>query len=573
MKEFLGKLTRVLFFSGSLLGFTHFQATGAAIKPSDLSNGLKIGTNQEFENLNPLIMQMSATTQIYTMVGRNLSIIDAKGNWIPQLVTELPSLEKGTAEIFTEKGVKKLKATWQIRPNAKWGDGTPITGHDVKFSWEVAKSDFVSVGERQTYTQIEKIVVDPKDPKKFTFFYDKARWAFYQLGTFYVLPKHLEEPVFKKHGKSPDGYSKNSLYTVGPYNPGLYSGPYRISEIKLGSHVVLVPNDHFYGKKPAIKKIIFKLIPNSATLESNLRSSNVDMTSTLGFSLDQALLFERKVKNENLPFKVNYKDGITYEHIDLNLKNPILQDVRVRKAMVYGLNRKELTNALFEGKQKPAIHNVSPIDPWYTDKSSDIVLYPYSLRKAKQLLDEAGWKEGKDGYRYNQKGEKLSLQLMTTAGNKIRELVEVYLQNEWKKMGMEVTIKNEPPRVFFGDTVRKAQYPAMAMFAWVSSPENSPRSTFHSESIPSAKNAYSGQNSPGWKNPEVDKLLDNLEEEFDANKRKAIITKVLYHYTNEVPVIPLFYRSEISVTPNTLKGYELIGHQFGESYHVENWFF
>jgi peptide/nickel transport system substrate-binding protein len=297
------------------------------------------------------------------------------------------------------------------------------------------------------------------------------------------------------------------------------------------------------------------------------------MISTLGFSLDQAILFEKKVQNEKLNFDVNYKQGQTYEHVDLNLRHPFLKDVRVRKALLFGLNRQELTKALFDGKQTPAIHSLPSSDPWYTSDPKEVVLYPYSLRKAKMLLEEAGWKEGADGYRVNSKGEKLTFQLMTTAGNKLRELVQVYLQREWKKIGVELTIKNEPARVFFGDTVRKGEYPSMAMFAWISSPENSPKAQWHTASIPSSKNSYSGQNSGAWSNPQVDKLIDQLEVEFDGAKRKNIMAQILKYYTDEVPVIPLYYRSEISVTPKGLKGYELVGHQFSENNYVENWHF
>jgi peptide/nickel transport system substrate-binding protein len=380
----------------------------------------------------------------------------------------------------------------------------------------------------------------------------------------------LEEPVFKKYRKEKEGYSKNSLYTTDPTNVGLYNGPYVVKEMKLGSHVVLTPNKHFYGVQPKIQKVILKLIPNTGTLEANLRSGQIDMISVLGMSFDQALAFEKKVKKEKLPYDVKFRQSLTYEHIDLQFKNEILQDIKVRKALVHAIDRDQLVKALFEGKQFKAIHNLAPIDPWYTKDPKKIVLYKYSRRKAKKLLDEAGWKLGKDGFRYKD-GKKLTLLLMTTAGNKVRELVEQYLQNEWKKVGIDIQIKNEPARVYFGETVHKAKYPAMAMYAWISSPENTPRSTMHSSNIPSAKNSYSGQNSGGWNNKEVDRLIEAIDLEFDAKKRLDLVHKLAYQYTNEVPVIPLYYRAEVAVSPKNMTGHTLTGTQFSATNHVEKW--
>lgn len=546
-------------------------ATAPAAPTSKLNNNeLKIGINQEFENFNPLIATMNATTIMSKLAMRNLVTINADGKWVPVLAKSIPTLENGGAKLITEGGVKKVQATWEILDNAIWGDGQPVTCEDFAFAIKVASAATVSVGEKEVYTQVEKVTMDPKNPRKCTFTYDKPRWDYYQLGTFYALPKHLEEKIFNMYGAENGGYEKNSLYVKDPYNVGLYNGPYLISEIQLGDHVTFVPNPKWYGEPPKIKKIIFKLIPNSGTLEANLVSGTIDMISTLGFALDQALAFDKKVKAEHLPYNVLFQPSTVYEHIDLNLDNPFLKDIKVRKALDYAINREELVNSLFEGKQSPAIHNVTPKDPWYTDDPTKVTIYKYNPREAERLLDEAGWKRGPDGIRVKN-GKKLSFTLMTTAGNKTRELVEVYLQNGWRQIGVEVNTKNEPARVFFGETTKKRLFDSMALFAWVSSPENSPRSTFMSTSIPTAKNGYSGQNQMGWKNKDVDKLLLDLDAEFDPAKRIEIIHKILHYYTDEVPVLPLYYRSDVAVIPTQLKNYRLTGHQFPETQEVEKW--
>ncbi|WP_413291322.1 peptide ABC transporter substrate-binding protein [Bdellovibrio sp. HCB337] len=533
---------------------------------------LKIGISQEFENMNPLIMTMSATSYMYRMVGRTLVSMDAEGKWFPQLAKSIPSLENGQAKIVEVGGKKKIIATWEILDNAKWNDDTPITCGDFAFALKVAASPTVSVGEKETFTQVEKIEADPANPKKCTFTYEKAKWDFYALAQFYPLPKHIEEPVYNKYAKEKEGYEKNSNYTKNPTMKGLYNGPYVISEVKLGDHVSFTPNPSFYGAAPKIQKIIVKLIPNTGTMEANLRSGTIDMIATLGIAFDEALNLDKKVKAENLPYVVTFTPSITYEHIDLNLENPILKDVKVRKALVTGLNREDLMKALFEGKQDAAIHSISPKDPWFTNDPTKITLYPYSKREAGKLLDEAGWKMGADGYR-TKDGKKLSLQFMTTAGNKTRELVQVYLQDQYKQLGVEIITKNEPARVFFGETTKKRKYGAMAMYAWVSSPENNPRSTFHTSSIPNEKNGWSGQNNMAWSNKANDKLMEDLDVEFDAKKRTELAHQIMKHYTEDVPVIPLYYRSDVSVAPKALKNYRPTGHQFAETNDVEKWDF
>lgn len=533
---------------------------------------LTIGTSQEFETGNRDIAQMAATGWAYAMGVRALINLTPDGKWVGLLAKELPTLENGLAEFYEEGGEKKFKATYELKDDLYWGDGTPVMAEDVEFTWQVGLSETVSVPDREVYELIGRIEIDPENPKKFTIYYAKTRWDYYmQHAQMFILPKHLEGPVFEEHGKDLEGYDHNTLYVTDPTNPGLYCGSYRVSEVELGSHVAFVPNEHWKGQQPYFEKIIIKVIQDTQALEANLLSGTIDMIGVIGIGLDQALALDKRLKEDpNSPYQVTFVPGSVYEHIDVQQTNPILQDIKVRKALVHAIDRDQLSQALFEGKQPKAIHNVAPFDPWYTDDPEKVVLYEYSPREARKLLDEAGWILGDDGYRYKD-GEKLSLQLMTTAGNKTRELVEAWLQEEWKKVGVEITIKNEPARVYFGETVRKGAYPALAMYAWISAPESEQTSTFHTKSIPSEENGWNGQNSMHWSNAEVDRLLDELMGEFSHEKRVDLVSKILYHYTNDVPVIPLYYRANISVEPKILTGYQMSPHQYYETNYVESW--
>lgn len=537
---------------------------------------LTIAISQEFANLNPAIIEMQASSYLVNFAYRDLAYIDRNTELSASSLTMIPSLENGLAEFYQDKGQRKLKATWEFRPEAKWGDGTPVTAADFVFGHEVGMTNTVSIPNRSLYTNIEKIEVDPKNPKKFTTYFKEPRWDFARrVSTIRPLPAHLERPIFEKFKNVNQGYEKNTQYVTNPTLLGLWNGPFTVKELKLGSHITFARNERYWGKPAQIDQITVKLIPNTATMEANLRSGTVDMLSNFGLKFDQALAFNKKVQNEKLPYKVAFVPGLVYEHIDLNLDNPILKNRSVRQALVYGINREDLVNALFEGKQPVALHNVAPTDKeWFTADANDIKLYKPRARKARKLLEKAGWKKDPskgDEYRYKD-GQKLSLQFMTTAADKTRELVQTYLKDQWKNIGVEVIIKNEPARVYFGETTKKRKYEALAMYAWVRQPQTSPRQTMHSSSIPTAANGWSGSNYPGWANKEVDRVIEELEKEFSPPKRIALIRQFLGLYTSEVPAIPLYYRSNISVTPTYLKGYELFGHLTPSSAYVEEWY-
>lgn len=523
---------------------------------------LTIGIASEFETLNPMISSQAATKYMLYLAYRPLVVLSPDGKWIPLLIKEIPTIENKMAK----KNGEKLDVTFELLDNAQWGDGQPVICKDIEFAWKIGKDNNVSIASREAYENITAVTADKANPKKCTIAFAKTKFDYF-ANLPDPMPSHLEESVHKKFGGQSEGYDRNSLYVKAPTTPGLYNGPYMISDVKLGSHVIFIPNPKWQGKKPYFQKIIFKLIPNSSTMEANLRSGNIDMICPAGgIDVAQGVIFERKVKSENLPHKVVFEDGVIYAHIDLNLDNPILKDLKVRQALSYSFNKKEMIDSLLEGRGKVANHFLTESDPWATNK---VEVYNYNKRKANSLLDEAGWKMGASGYR-EKNGKTLALTLMAASGAKVNELIETYLQDKFKAIGVQLQLKNEPARVFFGETTTHRNF-EMALFSWVSIPESSPRSILHSSMIPSAKNSWAGQNFTGYKNPEVDKWIDALEQEMNAAKRAEIGKKIVAQYTKDIPVIPVYYRPNVSVIPKDMKNYRLSGHMFYESLYAENW--
>jgi len=203
--------------------------------------------------------------------------------------------------------------------------------------------------------------------------------------------------------------------------------------------------------------------------------------------------------------------------------------------------------------------------------NTDVRTYPYDPQRAIALLEDAGYDRIVDGVRQDAAGRSLSFEIMTTAGDRTRELVQQVLQAQWNEVGIDVRIRNQPARVFFGQTVRRREYTGMAMYAWLSAPESVPLTTLHSSQIPSEANNYSGQNSPGWRNQEVDELITAIERELDRDTRKAMWKRLQDLYAEEVPVLPLYYRADVFILPPWLDGVRPTGHLNTSSLEVETW--
>src|SRR5205807_5551181 len=148
---------------------------------------------------------------------------------------------------------------------------------------------------------------------------------------------------------------------------------------------------------------------------------------------------------------------------------------------------------------KQAVAN-SYLPPKHYAYDASMPKYTHNPERAKQLFAEAGWTPGPDGILRNAQGERYTVSLGTTAGNRVREDVEQILQNQWRQVGVDLKITNQPARVFFGETTRHRDFD-MAMYAWVQKPTEDGETLYTTDNIPSAQNAYNGQDFPGYSNP------------------------------------------------------------------------
>lgn len=538
----------------------------SAGSPAAARDTLTIGVSQYPSTLNPMIDSMLAKSYVLAATQRQLTIDGPDWKPVCQLCVKLPSIEDGDAEPFdsqTEDGepVTGVRKTYEIRDDAFWGDGTPVTTDDVLFAWEIGKHPESGVATMKAYQDILDIEVH--GPKRFTVVDRKLTYKYQSMGDFAVMPAHLDRPTFE----SPRDYRNRTLYQTDPTEPGLWNGPYRVGEVQVGSEIVLVRNAFWKGTPPAFDRVVIRAIENTSALEANLLSGSIDMIAgESGLAIDQAIAFEKRHGDS---YTVLYKPGLIYEHLDVMLSNPILSDLRVRRALLHAVDREAINERLFAGKQPTATGSVNPLDWTYT--TDGVPTYPYDPERAMALLEEAGWTPGPAGERVNGAGEKLSVSLMTTAGNRTRELVQQVLADYWKRVGVETVIRNEPARVFFGETVSKRRFPGLAMFAWLSAPEHLPRTTLHSESIPSEANNWGGQNYTGYANPEMDRLIDAIEIELDRDKRADLWAEFQRLYATDLPVLPLYFRADAYILPAWLQGVRPTGHKYTTTNWIEDW--
>jgi peptide/nickel transport system substrate-binding protein len=531
---------------------------GAAQAKDDLV----IGVSQFPSSLHPNIDAEVIKGYVTSFTNRQITAYDKDWKNSCLLCTELPTLENGLAK--REKrpdGTEGLAVTIKLKPDLKWADGVPVTAKDIAFTWKVG-SDPAS-GFSNTNPWSRATGVDVVDDRTAVLHMAKVTVDYAQWDE--ILPEHIEGPIYAA-AKAPGDYLNHTAFNRDPTNAGLADGPYHITQYTSGSQIVLEPNPNWPGTKPGFKHIVIKLVENTAALQANLLSGDVDMVNGegVGLTIDQVLGLRKQYPDR---FVYIFKPSLNYEHINLNRDNPILADLKVRRALLMALDRQTLVNKLFEGMQPVAATWVNPLDGNY-DKS--IVPLPYDPAQAKKLLAEAGWTPGSDGICRNAKGDRLSLEFGTTSGNRLRELAQQVMQSQWKASCIEATVKNEPPRTFFGETVKKRNF-TMAMFAWSSAVNESPYRTLYSGQIPTAANNWGGSNASGFSDPKMDADILASQTELDPEKRKALWADMQQIYFTQLPVLPLFFRSEAHVIPKWLKGYVPTGTSDYGSMWSENW--
>lgn len=523
---------------------------------------LSIGITQYPSTFHPNIENMVAKSYVLGFSRRPLTAYDAEWRLTCLSCETLPTLENGLAvRETTPEGRPGIRVTYRLREGLRWGDGTPVTAEDLLFAWQAGRDPATGFGPAEYYRSAYELTV--QDTRTITIRFDRVTFEFASAGDFQPLPAHIERARWQA---DPRSYRTRTAYDTETTNPGLWNGPWRITGVQPGAGVTLERNPLWSGTAPAFRRIVIRTVENTPALEAQLLAGQIDMIAgELGLPVEQAAALQRRAGSR---FRFEYRPGLIYEHLDVQHDSPALRDRRVRQALLLATDRAQIVARLFEGRQPVAHSSVNPLDPMH---DPEVLQWPFDPARANALLDEAGWTRGPDGIRRNGSGERLSLELMTTAGNRSREAVQQVLQGMWRAVGIEARIRNEPPRVFFAETLSRRRFQGAALFAWISAPESVPRSTLNSDEIPRAERNWSGQNFGGYRNAEMDALTIAIPEELDRDERRAMWRRLQAIYAEDLPAIPLWFRADAHVWPAWLDGVRPTGHLNPSTLWAEEW--
>lgn len=492
-----------------------------------------LGIAQEPDILVPgLGGSLAVSTELQQALFAAAVRFDDKWKLVPIAVRDVPTLGNGAWKLLPGG---KMQLTWHLLP-LKWQDGVPVDAEDYVFTHRAIMNDKVPVISRNFERRVENVYAPSPDTIVVTWkeHYAYANGGIIQFGPW---PRHLLEKVYHDNPGGLDKlpYGNDPKATIG-------SGPYRIVSWQKGSSIVAEASPTYTIERPRVRRIVWRIITDTNTLVANMLSGSIDAISPIGVTFDQAAQLDRQQTQRRLAEKVLYTPGLIWEHVDLNVDAPKLKDKRVRQALLYALDRQAMVASLFEGKQEVAD---SYLPPKHYGFNTKLMKYAYNPDRAKQLLAEAGWTPGPDGVLKNTSGERFTITIGTTAGNRVREDVEQILQSQWRKIGIELRVNNQPARVFFGETTRHRQF-EMAMYSWLFSPVTDCETLYTSDNIPSAGNAYNGQNTTGFSNAEMDKICHAVPTELDQDKRAAMLRRTQEIMADEVPVLPLYFRVDVT---------------------------
>ena len=501
-------------------------------------DALVIGIAEFPSSLHPSIDPLLIKNYVLGFATRTVTTYDADNTLICLLCTEVPSLENGLAR----KEGAGMAVTLKLRPELRWGDGVPVTARDVAFTWRVGRDPNAGFSNPNAWTRANS--VDVVDDHTAVLHLDRVLGSYAEWDQ--LLPEHIEGPIYERaHG--PGEYINTTEYNRNPLNPGLWNGPFAVSRYQSGSTITLAVNPHWPGPAPGFKQVSMRLIADTAALQANLLSGDIDIDNNL--TTDQALALQKQYPDR---FAYSYAPSLTYSHIDASGTNPVLADPRVRRALLLAVDRRAINDRLYGGKYALATSFVSPKNPEF---DSAVPLAPYDPATAKRLLEEAGWILGADGVRHNAAGQRLSIEFLGASGFRVNELMQAVMQNAWKAVGVEVTLRTEPSRTLFGQTTKHRAFPGLVMYTWTSLVGESPRLTLGGDMVPAEANNWSGANFTGFSDPAFDAAVDVAETELDPAKRRAAWSTMQRIYAERLPALPLFITVIPQAVPLWLRGF------------------
>lgn len=482
-------------------------------------------------NLNPAISSDSASSDVTSLMFRGLLKRDWNSNLVPDIAAAMPTISKDNKTI-----------TFKLRKDVKWHDGVQFTSADVKFSYEFILDKRVASPRYNNFSKIQSI--EAPDPYTVIFKLSEPDSALLPNFNFaYIIPKHIWENVDRTKVRESE-YNKSK--PIG-------NGPFKFVEWKPAERVVLAAFNDFYDGRPNFDQYIFKITPSQAVAMVKAETGEANMVL-----VPESDIARMKTKS-NLNTIVY--DRAAFDCILYNLKSPFFGDKKVRQAFSFAINKNAIVNGIYKGIGKPA---VGSYNPKFWAYSSDVTMYNYNVAKAKQLLDEAGWKlNTKTGIR-EKNGVPFKFVLLTNKGNIMREKLLVVIQSQLKLVGIQVEPRILEWNTFLNKYVDVGKFDAY-VGGFTTSIDGDQTTFYHSD--PNMGYLNKGR----YSNARVDKILEDAKKTFDINEQKKLYAELQKIVSDEQPMTFLVYRRQgVSVSKN-VKDVKIVD-ILGSNGYVTDWY-
>ncbi|CAN1483431.1 DdpA ABC-type dipeptide transport system, periplasmic component [Burkholderiaceae bacterium] len=439
-----------------------------------------------------------------------------------------------------------LTYTFKLRPNVKWHDGQPFTSADVSYTiLEVLKK--VHPRGRSAFAKVTAV----ETPDPLTAVIKLSQPAPPMLT---ALASSYESPMVPKHLFAGTDPSAN------PYiSKPVGTGPFVFKEWKKGDYILLEKNaDYWQPGKPSLQRIVFRIISDASARAASFETGEGHIGGLSPIPLTD---MPRIAKNPALSIETRgYAYMSPYMLMEVNLRKPPLNDVRVRQAIAHAIDRTRMTQVVWLGYGQPA---VSPIPSQVTTfHSTDLPKYEFNIDKAKKLLDDAGLKPGANGMRFKITHDFIPF------GSEYQRTGE-FIKQQLNRVGIDVELRSQDLPSFLRRAYTEYDFDTTSLYYGAfADPTQGVQRLYWSKAI---QKGVVFTNNTGYNSPEMDRLLEGAQGENDPVKRKALYLDMQRLAMTDLPVIPLMETRFLTISSSKLKNHTvsadgIIGGNFADAY-------
>jgi len=485
----------------------------------------------EPSNLIAMIAGDSASSAIAANIFNSLLKYDENLNYAPDL-----------AESWQISNNQKT-ITFKLKKNLQWSDGKPLTSADVLFTWKLITNPNTRTPYASDY-QLVKSASTP-DPLTFKITYESSYApALDTWTTLHILPRHILK----------DEDINNTFFSRRPTG----SSYYKLDEWISGQQVTLKANDKSTLGVPLIEKLISRIIPDTSSQFLELTADNIDLMNI------NPIQYQRVFPaREDLQKKIAlYKElGNGYTYLGFNLKKAPFNDIRVRQALNYAINKDEVIKGVLLGLGEVISSPYKPGTRWSNPNLSP---YSYNPSKALGLLAEAGFIKDKNGSLVKN-GKPLKFEIITNQ-NKQREMTAVLIQRRLQEIGVKVSIRVIEWASFVNRFIKTGDFDVVVL-GWSLSLDPDQYNIWHS-----SQQGPGQFNFLGYSNKNVDKLLEIGRTELNPLKREKIYHKFSKYLLEDSPIVFLYAGYGLSAVHKRVKGIKNPSPPAGIYHNNYDWF-